>query len=149
MKYTEKISKELNELLVKNYDAQKGYLNAVDHVNSHTLKQFFERMSTERGEFARELKSEILIYEETPKEAGSVAGAVHRNWITLKNLFSSNNEEAILDEVVRGEKASLESYANVMVDNELSINIKTLLNKHTVAIKKTIKSIHKFEELVS
>ncbi|GAA4232887.1 hypothetical protein GCM10022291_08640 [Postechiella marina] len=149
MKYTEKISNELNELLVKNYDARKGYLNAIDNVDSHTLKQFFERMATERGEFARELKNEILTYQETPKEAGSIAGAVHRNWITLKNLFSSNDEEAILDEVVRGEKASLESYANVMVDNELSKSIKTLLNKHTVAIKKTIKSIHKFEELVS
>ncbi len=33
MKYTEEISNKLNELLVKNYDAEKGYLNAVDNVD--------------------------------------------------------------------------------------------------------------------
>ncbi len=29
MKYTEKISNQLNQLLVKNYDAEKGYLDAL------------------------------------------------------------------------------------------------------------------------
>jgi len=32
MKYSEKISNKLNELLIKNYDAEKGYLNAIDNV---------------------------------------------------------------------------------------------------------------------
>ncbi len=34
MKYSEEISNKLNQLLVKNYDAEKGYLNALNNVDS-------------------------------------------------------------------------------------------------------------------
>ena len=43
MKFTEKISNKLNELLVKNYDAEKGYLNAAETVESPDLKIFFNK----------------------------------------------------------------------------------------------------------
>jgi hypothetical protein len=47
MNFTEKISNKLNELLIKNYDAEKGYLNAIENVESDTLKMFFKRRASE------------------------------------------------------------------------------------------------------
>ena len=119
MKYSEQISSKLNQLLMKNYDAEKGYQNAVDNVNSDRLKLYFKRRASERSEFAQELRNEILQYEEDPKNSGSFKGSMHRNWMTLKSVFSSNNEEAILEEAIRGEKASLEEYNELMKERDL------------------------------
>ncbi|NJX14871.1 ferritin-like domain-containing protein [Tamlana crocina] len=149
MKFTEEISNKLNELLEKNYDAEKGYLNAADNVESSTLKIFFKRRATERSEFAKELRTEILRYGEDPKDSGSFKGAVHRNWMSLKSLFKSNDEEAILEEAIRGEEASLEEYNEVLKDRNLPPSIDQMLFKQRNAIQAAINTEKVHEELVS
>ncbi|GAL67776.1 ferritin-like domain-containing protein [Jejuia pallidilutea] len=149
MKYTEKISNKLNELLVKNYDAEKGYLNAAENVDSSTLKIFFKRRATERSEFAKEIRTEILRYGEDPKDSGSFKGTAHRNWMSLKSLFSSNDEEAILEEAIRGEEASLEEYNEILEDKTLPPSIDNMLIKQRDAIQAAINTEKVHEELVS
>jgi len=87
MKYTEKISNKLNELLEKNYDAEKGYLNAAESVESPKLKMFFKKRATERGQFAKDLRMEILSYGQIPEDNGSFKGTLHRNWMSLKHYL--------------------------------------------------------------
>ncbi|MFD2916629.1 ferritin-like domain-containing protein [Psychroserpens luteus] len=149
MKYSEEISNKLNELLVKNYDAEKGYLNAIDNVNSDKLKMFFKRRASERSEFAKELRTEILQYGQIPEDSGSFKGTMHRNWMSLKSTFTSNNEESILEEAIRGEEASLEDYNELMKERNLPPTIDALLIKHKNAIQSAINTEKVHEELVS
>lgn len=150
MKYTEKISNQLNDLLVKNYDAEKGYLNAAEQVDSERLKLFFNERAAERSQFAKELRTEILRYGQIPEDSGSFKGVVHRNWMTLKALFSSNDEEAILEETIRGEKKSLEEYNEILsCDDTLPPSIEALLVKQKNAILSAINTAKLHEELVS
>ena len=51
MKYTEEMSNKLNELLEKNYDAEKGYKKAAEIVDSPKLKSFFEEQAQNRYDF--------------------------------------------------------------------------------------------------
>ncbi len=149
MKYSEEISNKLNNLLVKNYDAEKGYLNAMENVDSPNLKMFFKRRATERSQFAKELRTEILQYGELPEDSGSLKGTAHRNWMSLKSIFSSNDEEAILEEAIRGEKTSLDEYKDVLKDRALPPSIDSLLAKHKNAIQSAINTEKVHEELVS
>ncbi|WP_417876406.1 ferritin-like domain-containing protein [Winogradskyella sediminis] len=149
MKFTEDISDILNELLVKNYDAEKGYLNAVNHVDSDRLRIFFKRRASERSEFAKELRTEILQYGEIPEDSGSFKGAMHRNWMSLKSTFSTNNEETILEEAIRGEEASLEVYNDLIKERNLPPSIDALLLRHKNAIQGAINSEKVQEELIS
>ncbi|PKG53359.1 MULTISPECIES: ferritin-like domain-containing protein [Olleya] len=149
MNYREKISKKLNELLVKNYDAEKGYLNAIDNVESSELKLFFKRRASERSQFAKELRTEILQYGQIPEDSGSFKGAMHRNWMSLKAVFSSNNEEAIIEEAIKGEEASLEEYDTLLKENNLPPTIDNLIAKHRHAIQAAINTEKVHEELVS
>lgn len=149
MKYSEKISNKLNELLVKNYDAEKGYINAIENVDSDRLKMYFKRRASERSEFAKELRTEILRYGEIPEDSGSFKAAMHRNWMTLKSTISSNNEEAILEEAIRGEKSSLEEYNELLKERNLPPSIDKLLMKHKNAIQSAINTEKVHEELVS
>ncbi|KJD35298.1 hypothetical protein PW52_11575 [Tamlana sedimentorum] len=149
MKYTEEISNKLNELLVKNYDAEKGYLNAANHVEDTNLKIFFRRRATERSEFAKQIRSEILNYGEEPKESGSFKGTMHRNWMSLKSLISNNDEEAILEEAIRGEEASLKEYNDILKDRTLPPSIDAMLFNQKNAIQAAINSEKLKEHLVS
>ncbi|MCB4798536.1 ferritin-like domain-containing protein [Neotamlana laminarinivorans] len=149
MKYTEEISNKLNELLVKNYDAEKGYLNAANNVDSTNLKIFFRRRASERSEFAKQIRTEILNYGEEPKDSGSFKGTMHRNWMSLKSLFSTNDEESILEEAIRGEEASLKEYNEVLKDRTLPPSIDAMLFNQKNAIQAAINSEKVHEELVS
>jgi len=107
------------------------------------LKIFFKRRATERSEFAKELRTEILQYGEIPEYSGSFKGAVHRNWMSLKSMFSTNNEEAI-----RGEKASLEEYNKLITEKNLPRTIDELILRHHNAIQSAINIEKVHEELV-
>ncbi|MFC5193893.1 MULTISPECIES: ferritin-like domain-containing protein [Bizionia] len=149
MKFTEEISNKLNELLVKNYDAEKGYINAMNNVDNPEIKMFFKRRATERSQFAKELRTEILQYGEIPEDSGSFKGTMHRNWMSLKSTFTTNDAEAILEEAIRGEKASLEEYKEILKDRTLPPSIDSLLIKHKNAIQSAINTEKVHEELVS
>ncbi|OBX23098.1 MULTISPECIES: ferritin-like domain-containing protein [Bizionia] len=149
MKFTEEISNKLNELLVKNYDAEKGYINAMNNVDNPEIKMFFKRRATERSQFAKELRTEILQYGEIPEDSGSFKGSMHRNWMSLKSTFTTNDTEAILEEAIRGEKASLEEYKDILKDRTLPPSIDSLLIKHKNAIQSAINTEKVHEELVS
>ncbi|QXP64299.1 PA2169 family four-helix-bundle protein [Polaribacter sp. HaHaR_3_91] len=147
MKYTEKISNKLNELLEKNYDAEKGYLNAAENVESPKLKIFFKNRASERSQFAKELRTEILLHGQIPEDDGSFKGTMHRNWMTLKSLFSSNDEEAILEESIRGEKANLEEYKEILLDDVFAPSTKKMLEEQQQKIQAAINLLMVKEEL--
>lgn len=147
MKYTEKVSNKLNELLEKNYDAEKGYLNAADNVDIARLKIFFKNRASERSQFAKELRTEILSYGQIPEDNGSVKGAMHRNWMSLKSLFSSNDEEAILEEALRGEKASLNEYDEILTEGAFAPSTRKMLENQKQRIQSAINSLMVEEQL--
>lgn len=147
MKYTEEISNKLNELLIKNYDAEQGYINAYKNVESNDLKMFFKRRASERSDFAKELRTEILQYGQIPEDSGSFKGVMHRNWMNLKSTFS-NSEEAILEEAIRGEEASLEEYNELITEKNLPPTIDGLIAKHRNAIQGAINTEKAKLELV-
>lgn len=149
MKFSKDISNKLNELLVKNYDAEKGYINAIENIESDKLKMYFKRRASERSEFAKELRTEILQYGEIPEDSGSFKGVMHRNWTSLKATFSSNNEEMVLEEAIKGEEASLEEYNELLKERNLPPSIDALLLKHKNAIQSAINTEKVHEELVS
>lgn len=149
MKYEKIISNKLNELLTKNYDAEKGYINAMNEVDNVTIKNFFKSRAEERARFARQLRTEILTYGELPEDSGSLKGIVHRNWMTLRSTFSSNNEEIILTEALKGEKASLEEYNEILSNTTLPERLTDLLREQRNAIESAINSVKIYEEAVS
>ncbi|PQJ80593.1 ferritin-like domain-containing protein [Polaribacter porphyrae] len=147
MKYTEKISNKLNELLEKNYDAEKGYLNSAENVDSPRLKIFFKNRASERSQFAKDLRTEILSYGQIPEDDGSFKGTMHRNWMSLKSLFSSNDEEAILEEAIRGEKASFDEYCEILKEDNFTPSTRKMLENQKQQIQSAINSLMVKEEL--
>ncbi len=100
----------LNDLITKNYDAEEGYKEVAEMTDNPSLKAFFFSRSQQRYDFGHELKAEIKRLGGDIEKGTSILADMHRAWISLKDAFSSNNEEGALEEAIRGEENALKNY---------------------------------------
>ena len=145
--YTENVSEKLNDLLEKTYDAEKGFKKAAEHTDHTALKSYFEGKAKQRYDFGHELKSEIKSYGQEVDKGDSLTGKAHRAWMDAKALFSSDNEEAMLKEAIRGEKASIEEYEDVLEDTTLVSTTSAILRNQKQAIEAGLTTIKTLEDL--
>lgn len=151
MKYVVEISNKLNELLEKTYDAEKGFKQAAEKVENPVIKEFFENRAANRYDFGHELKKEITSFGQEPDQGGSFKGTLHRNWMNLKSYFDTNNEEAMLEEVQRGEKEAIETYNDIINDKDFVLppSTENLLMKQRNMIRETLETADLYENAVS
>ena len=146
MKYTEDVAKKLNSLLEKNYDSEKGYKMAAENVKNPQLKEFFNQRAQERYDFGHELKSEIKSFGQEPDKGTSLKADMHRGWMDIKTSLSSDNEEAVLEEAVRGEKAAVEEYNEVLKSEEIPPSTGNVLMKQRNSITDALNKVKSLEQ---
>ena len=145
--YTEEVGEKLNDLLEKTYDAEKGFKKAAEHVDNPALKSYFKGKAQQRYDFGHALKSEIKSFGQEFDKGGSLTGKAHRTWMDVKALFSSDDEEAMLEEAIRGEKSAVEEYDDIISDSSLPSSISTLLKNQKQAIENGLSTIKTLEDL--
>ncbi|TDQ32404.1 PA2169 family four-helix-bundle protein [Zeaxanthinibacter enoshimensis] len=151
MKYSDKITSKLNDLLEKAYDAKKGYALAADKIETPTVHRFLYDKVSQRANFAQELENEMREYGEVKEGSSSFKGDMHRTWMNLTSSLSGDDTERILEEVERGEKASLEDYNDILSNEEYSLppSTRNLLTKQRNAIQSALNTAKVYEEMVS
>lgn len=138
MSYSDEIAKKLNTLLEKNYDAEAGYKKAAEDVKNPTLKTYFQSRAKDRYDFGHELKDEIRSFGKEPDKGTSLTGDLHRAWMDLKSAFSSDKEEAILEEAIRGEKAAVNDYNEIINDREVPPSTSNILIKQRNSVEEAL-----------
>jgi uncharacterized protein (TIGR02284 family) len=100
----------LNNLIEYSKDGEKGFKESADDVKAPELKAFFVQRAGECASAAAELQSEVRRLGGDPETSSSLTGDLHRGWVNLKSMLTGKNEEAILNEVERGEDYALKAY---------------------------------------
>ncbi len=144
--YTEKIEKRVKELVEKNIDAHKGFEKGSENAEPIGLKTYFKGRATERAEFISELRKEAATYGLNVSTDGSVAGDAHRTWMDMKALFSSDKAESMLEEAIRGEKAALKEYDEVLSE-DLPASTRSIVAKQRSSIAQTLNQVKTLEDL--
>jgi len=104
--------KHLQELIQVNVDSRDGFQHAANDIQDMTLSTLFQSLAHQRDEQANELAKFVEWNHEKPNRTGSYAAAIHRGWMAVREMVSSNNLYAVLAEAERGEdqiKAAYES----------------------------------------
>ncbi len=143
----EKLVNNLQELLEKNYDAQKGFTKAMEDAKNPRLKAFLQQQAAQRSRFTNELTQEIRNLNEQPKDSGSFTGDLHRTWIDIKSAVSGNEDEAVLEECIRGEKASWDEYSTKLEKENFPPNISSVIQKQASEIHNTLSNVKTLEDL--
>ena len=143
--YTEKIGNKLNELLEKTYDAEEGFKKAAEHTDHTYLKGYFDKKAQQRKDFGHQLKDEIKSFGQQVDKGDSFTSKVHRTWMDVKTLFASDSEEAMLEEAIRGEKAAIEEYEDVLKETTLPPSTEMLLRKQKSNIEAGLSTVKTLE----
>jgi uncharacterized protein (TIGR02284 family) len=145
--YTEEVGEKLNDLLEKTYDAEKGFKKAAENTEHKSLKSYFESKAQQRYDFGHELKSEIKSFGQEVEKGDSLTGKAHRTWMDVKALFSSDDAEAMLEEAIKGEKAAVDEYDDVLEDASLPSSTSAILKSQKRAIENGLTNIKRLEDL--
>ncbi len=100
----------LNELIVTCRDAARGFQWAADHASAPDVRAFLTSAAGERRAFADELIPHAQRLGGEAEGDGSGAAALHRLWMSLKDRFAGNHDQALLVEAERGERIALAAY---------------------------------------
>lgn len=130
MKTPHELASELNEVLERNYDAINGYKDAARDVENEALKQYLVDQAAERVRFGKEIRDEIILLGGTPTEEGSTLGLLHRTWMNFKTNLVHDNEGEVCEECIRGEKAAVEEYDELLKEKGISPGLRVELLEH-------------------
>lgn len=110
---------KLNFLLRMEHNAVSGYEHAIDDVDDDTLKSHFETYRQAHQERGTRLSNMITAMNGKPVEGGSIAGALHRNWLDVKAAAAADTAEAVLKAVSFGERNLDEAYEDLLENGAL------------------------------
>jgi uncharacterized protein (TIGR02284 family) len=139
----------LNRLLEKNYDAESVYKNALTDTKSAKLKPYFTKQAARRSQNANELYKAIRNLNETPVEKGTATAAIFKTWMDLKTAILGKNDEAILEECIKGDIAAADEYKKVLDHPEYLFDSKGIIRKQLNAIQETLDTIKKLEDVTA
>lgn len=138
---------QLEEILEKNRDAEKGYRKAAENAESPGLQAFFERKSNQRKQFNDSLKRELVASYDEIDDDGSFTGTMHRAWMDVKSFFSGDSDESMLEEAIRGDKAAVDEYEEVIREELLPMRVGTIIREQLMKIKADLNQIKSLEDL--
>jgi len=93
----------LNTLIGTLIDSIEGYQKAATDTTNTRFAEMFNARARERQQVLTKLQAAVARLGGNPEDDGTVAGSVHRGWINLKEAVLGKDDEAIVNEVERGE----------------------------------------------
>lgn len=141
------VAQGLQELLQKNYDAEKDYRKARERAKNGSLKEFFKKQAVRRNHFATEIDKLLHSLNEHPKEKGTTLGGLHRTWINFRSSIEKDKDKVLLEESLRGEENSVEEYENKIHKTNFPAQIKEVLQNHVSEMRTTISEIESMKGL--
>jgi uncharacterized protein (TIGR02284 family) len=122
------IQSVLNELIETSKDGEKGFQKSAQDAKSPELKALFTAGARRCAEGARELQQEVRAGGGDPEQTGSVAAALHRGWMSLREAVTNRDDKAILEECERGEDYAKAQYKKALEQN-LPANVRAIVQR--------------------
>jgi uncharacterized protein (TIGR02284 family) len=118
-------------------DGRLGFQQAADTLaeTDPNLASRLRELGAERERFSAELRETASRQGYSVSEEGSVAGAAHRGWITLKEALASNDRLAVLGAAETGEDHAVANFESAL-ESELSGEVRAVVVKQMNAIRK-------------
>src|SRR5687767_6809787 len=94
----------LDTLTTTLIDSINGYRDAAANLEGgQRFQQLFREMADERSQVAEDMRAEIRRLGGDPPDDGSIMGKAHQRWLDLKAAITGRDDQAIVNEVERGE----------------------------------------------
>jgi uncharacterized protein (TIGR02284 family) len=128
-----KAAKELVETLK---DGERGFAEAAEKLRDGEHPEWattLQRFSEQRAGFWREIVDMGHAYGDDVDESGTVAAAVHRGWIALKDALTGDDAEAVLKAALTGEDHAVSEYEDAL-KMDLSAGFREVVVRQQAAV---------------
>ncbi|MGC5745488.1 PA2169 family four-helix-bundle protein [Chryseobacterium sp. NFX27] len=146
---TEETVAVLNDLLHITNDRIEGFEKVEGKIWEMYpgIKDEYDRMISQSKIMKNELINLINEKNGKPEDSTSIAGALHRTWIDVKNSFTLGNlEESTLENVIFGEKAAIEAYQKALDSGDLCEKSEKIVSEQLHSLKLSYQQFKKIEE---
>jgi uncharacterized protein (TIGR02284 family) len=118
----------LNDLIETAKDGEYGFATCAERVKSSSIKETLQRRSADCRLAADELRALVVQFGGEPEDGGSMLGAMHRGWVSVKDAISVHSDRAVLEEAERGEDHALARYRKAL-KAELPAHVRALVQR--------------------
>ena len=118
-------------------DGERGFARAADKLREGDHPMWattFARLSEQRRDFHREIVDLGHDYGEDVDESGSVSGALHRGWISLKDALTGDDATGVLKAASTGENHAVTEYEKAL-QHDLSDGFREVVARQHEAVR--------------
>ena len=131
-------SNTIRDLVQTLEDGRKGFSDAADKLaddGNAALARRFQEYAEQRQRFSAELRSAAIDAGVEVQEEGSVAGALHRGWISLKDALTGTDADAVVNAAHTGEEHAVQEYEKALEDSGLPAGLAETVRRQAAEIR--------------
>jgi uncharacterized protein (TIGR02284 family) len=132
----------LNTLIATTIDSITGYENSAKDIDNSRFAEIFRQRANERQRVVEDLRSEVRRLGGDPEDSGSFMGKTHQRFEDLKAAITGQDEQAIINEVERGEDYLKEKF-------EAALNSDTLSGEARSCVERCYQSVRSGHDQMS
>ncbi len=129
-----RVTKDLIETLE---DGKDGFARAADKLAESERPDLSGKMrgfSDQRARFSAELEQMAATYGDDIDEDGSIAGAVHRGWMAVKDAIAGSDPAGVLDAAEQGEDHAVAEYRDAL-SKDISPNLRAVIERQFAEVQ--------------
>lgn len=119
----------LNTLTATTIDSVNGYRESAKNIDNEQLRTIFTQRASEREQVVEDLRGEVSRLGGNPEDDGSFLGKTHQLFEDLKAAVTGRDEQAIINEVERGEDYIKGKYETVLKSDVLGSECRIVVEK--------------------
>ena len=127
----------LEDLIETLEDGRKGFEQAADRIeegDDPALAIDLRRFAQQRAEFSVELRELAGRHGFEIDEEGSVAGALPRGWLSLKDAVTGDDPKAVLGAAEEGEDHAVSEFEDAL-GKELPADVRSVVERQAEAVR--------------
>ena len=144
----ENFKSQMKGIFRKNEEILSAYEKAAEYANEKGLQKYFQNKVKKQKLFTGALRGTLPNLElRTMKSEGNTVGNLHHSWVDVKAFLSKDGDEAMLEEGIKGEKAAVREYENILENPNLLPSTAEVIRQQISWIKKSLIDIKALEDL--
>jgi uncharacterized protein (TIGR02284 family) len=125
------------DLLQTLEDGRAGFAKGaekLDSTDAPELAPAFRKYSEQRAAFTTELQSLAQQYGDQLDADGSVAGTLHRGWLSLKDALAGSKPDGVIDAAEQGEDHAVSEYEKAL-EADISPELRAVVQRQLTEIR--------------
>lgn len=119
----------LNTLTATLIDSVKGYENSAKLIEGQQFAEMFRKRADERQQAVEQLRGEVRRLDGDPEDGGSFIGGVHQRFEDLKAAITGRDDQAVINEIERGEDYLKEKFETALDSDTLSSESRAIVEQ--------------------